>query len=209
MQQLYLCLILEAYQTSHLQLFVARIIPLKAISDPCLLSCWTSSYLCPDACIVIIQVSNLVEQSLKHWITTASTFSSLQHHTLSSIDCWSQELNSPWGELLHFCLISHFPQHLIPALIHRPHFFSSLAISPFPNKLLKGNPGPFYLGGLEECIYVRKFTEGNKIKLLFSYGPFTLPCAKEWVLHATHYMPRKKSVGEREELACSPVLAGC
>lgn len=151
----------------------------------------------------------LSRTSLKHWITTASTFSSLQHHTLSSIDCWSQELNSPWGELLHFCLISHFLQHLIPALIHRPHFFSSLAISPFPNKLLKGNPGPFYLGGLEECIYVRKFTESNKIKLLFSYGPFTLPCAKEWVLHATHYMPRKKSVGEREELACSPVLAGC
>lgn len=152
MQQLYLCLILEACQTSHLQLFVARIIlesniwPLPFIM--------LNLQLFVSWCLHCNYSSLKLCSTLKHWITTASTLSSLQHHTISSIDCWRQEFNSPWGELLHFCLISHFLQHLIPALIHRPHFFSSLTISPFPNKLLKGNSGPFLpkgVGGMHLC----------------------------------------------------------
>lgn len=41
----------------------ARIIPLKARFDPSILSWWTSSYLCSDVCVVIIQVLNLVPQT--------------------------------------------------------------------------------------------------------------------------------------------------
>lgn len=112
-------------------------------------------------------------------ITMASTLWSLQRSKISSIDSWSQKQTFLYGELFHYCLTSHLLQQQVPALIHGPHFCSSLAHPLLPHQLPKGNSRPFLSKGEVGIHSVIDFTQRNKIKWLFLWAIHSSICKGE------------------------------